>query len=109
MFNYYGLVPLVAIQFMDDLIGSLKGMYLGKNDGSEAIFDAAISRARFCDKFAHILRTKKMPQEGWREWEVEAFVNWLSAMDSNNFPGSIGVGEREGRIYSSTVRKRHFG
>jgi len=29
-------------------------------------------------------------------------------MDSNNFPGNIGVGEREGRIYSSLVQRRHY-
>ena len=29
-------------------------------------------------------------------------------MDTNNFNNKIGVGERESRIYSSTVEKRHF-
>lgn len=29
-------------------------------------------------------------------------------MDTNNFPGKIGVGERESRIYSSIVEKRNF-
>ena len=29
-------------------------------------------------------------------------------MDSNNFAGNTGVGEREGRIYSSLVKQRHF-
>lgn len=29
-------------------------------------------------------------------------------MDSNNFPGNCGVGEREGRIYSQLVAQRHF-
>ena len=30
-------------------------------------------------------------------------------MDSNNFTGNCGVGEREGRIYSSLVAQRHYG
>ena len=30
-------------------------------------------------------------------------------MDSNNFPDNIGVGEREGRVYSGIVMERHFG
>ncbi len=30
-------------------------------------------------------------------------------MDSNNFNGNCGVGEREGRIYSNIVASRHFG
>ena len=29
-------------------------------------------------------------------------------MDSNNFPGNCGVGEREGRLYSSLVARRHY-
>jgi O-phospho-L-seryl-tRNASec:L-selenocysteinyl-tRNA synthase len=30
-------------------------------------------------------------------------------MDSNNFTGNCGVGEREGRVYSKLVSQRHFG
>ena len=30
-------------------------------------------------------------------------------MDSNNFSGNVGVGEREGRVASEVVRRRHFG
>eukprot|EP00898_Chlorokybus_atmophyticus_P008630 jgi/Chlat1/8769/Chrsp90S09246 len=30
-------------------------------------------------------------------------------MDSNNFPGSAGVGEREARVYSALVLRRHHG
>ena len=30
-------------------------------------------------------------------------------MDSNNFPSNCGVGEREARVYSAAVRRRHFG
>ncbi|XP_055338380.1 O-phosphoseryl-tRNA(Sec) selenium transferase-like isoform X2 [Paramacrobiotus metropolitanus] len=29
-------------------------------------------------------------------------------MDSNNFPTNAGAGEREGRVFSSLVRKRHY-
>lgn len=30
-------------------------------------------------------------------------------MDSNNFLGNIGAGEREGRIVSNVVKQRYFG
>lgn len=30
-------------------------------------------------------------------------------MDSNNFPNNVGVGEREARVASRLVAKRHFG
>ena len=36
------------------------------------------------------------------------FLAQISSMDSNNFPANCGVGEREARIYSSLVERRHF-
>jgi len=30
-------------------------------------------------------------------------------MDSNNFEGNVGVGEREARVYSPLVARRHYG
>ncbi len=33
----------------------------------------------------------------------------VSLMDSNNFVGSVGVGEREGRVASGLVARRHYG
>ena len=51
----------------------------------------------------------RLPSTGWDEATIEGFLADLAAMDSNNFPGNSGVGEREGRVYSSLVRRRHFG
>lgn len=47
-----------------------------------------------------------MPEQGWSEVEVERLLRTLADMDSNNFPGNCGVGEREGRIYSGLVSRR---
>jgi O-phospho-L-seryl-tRNASec:L-selenocysteinyl-tRNA synthase len=33
----------------------------------------------------------------------------IALMDSNNYEGNTGVGEREGRIFSSIVRAKNFG
>ena len=70
---------------------------------------------------AQLLEQGKMPQEGWRDrlprilfgpwlwdWlfrEIEFLLAQLSQMDSNNFPGNCGVGEREARVYSSLVAR----
>lgn len=51
---------------------------------------------------------KKIPQDGWSSQTVEYFLSQLSLMDSNNFVGNCGVGEREGRIFSETVARRHY-
>ena len=36
-------------------------------------------------------------------------MNKIALMDSNNYQGNCGVGEREGRIYSEMVRNKNFG
>lgn len=50
----------------------------------------------------------KCPEEGWSESTVELFLNELAVMDSNNFLGNCGVGEREGRVASDLVARRHY-
>ncbi|XP_067037810.1 O-phosphoseryl-tRNA(Sec) selenium transferase-like isoform X1 [Acropora muricata] len=54
------------------------------------------------------LEHKKWPLEGWDDISVELLLHELSIMDSNNFPGNVGAGEREGRVISSLVSRRHF-
>ena len=55
-----------------------------------------------------LLEQGKLPEEGWEEREIEMLLGQISSMDSNNFPANCGVGEREGRIYSSLVERRHY-
>lgn len=55
-----------------------------------------------------LLDQGKCPEEGWSESTIELFLNELAVMDSNNFLGNCGVGEREGRVASSLVARRHY-
>ena len=55
-----------------------------------------------------LLEQGKLPDQGWTDREVELVLAQLAAMDSNNFPGNCGVGEREGRVYSRLVRNRNY-
>nr|XP_039254202.1 O-phosphoseryl-tRNA(Sec) selenium transferase-like [Styela clava] len=55
-----------------------------------------------------LLEKKKIPRDGWKTQTVEYMLSQLALMDSNNFIGNCGVGEREGRIFSETVSKRHY-
>ena len=80
--------------------------------------EAGTGQASRCSQ---LLEQGKMPQEGWRDrlmilrswtcaprWlfrEIEFLLAQLSQMDSNNFPGNCGVGEREARVYSSLVAR----
>jgi O-phospho-L-seryl-tRNASec:L-selenocysteinyl-tRNA synthase len=56
-----------------------------------------------------LLSQRRLPEEGWDRVTIELFLREIASMDSNNFIGAAGVGEREGRIVSSLVRDRYFG
>lgn len=56
-----------------------------------------------------LLSQKKLPTDGWDDATIEYILHELSALDSNNFPSNVGVGEREGRVFSSLVSQRHYG
>ncbi|KAK8813173.1 hypothetical protein WA158_002765 [Blastocystis sp. Blastoise] len=55
-----------------------------------------------------LLSHRKIPEVGWDDQTIEYILSQLSLMDSNNFYGNTGVGEREGRILSGMVARRHF-
>lgn len=59
-------------------------------------------------RWRSILAQRRMPDMGMSDAQVERIVMNLSMMDSNNFPGHCGAGEREGRVLSSLVAKRHY-
>lgn len=60
------------------------------------------------NKIKWLLTQQRLPEQGWDDLTIELFLNKMSSMDSNNFPNSIGVGEREGRFASDLVAKRHY-
>lgn len=76
-----------------------------------------------------LLSQRRMPEEGWDDLTIEAFlqvqqlchsrprassgpkrpcVQDVALLDSNNFPHSVGVGEREARVASALVARRHY-
>lgn len=48
----------------------------------------------------NICLQRKWPEEGWDDATIELFLADLAQMDSNNFPGNCGIGEREARFAS---------
>lgn len=52
----------------------------------------------------HLLSTRRLPDDGWKEQTIEFLLQHLALMDSNNFQSNVGVGEREARIYCPMVR-----
>ncbi|KAE8886773.1 O-phosphoseryl-tRNA(Sec) selenium transferase [Phytophthora fragariae] len=67
--------------------------------------DAVRSREKLVTS---LLAQRRLPDEGWDDASVELLLHTLSAMDSNNFRGSAGAGEREARVFSPLVARRHF-
>ncbi len=56
-----------------------------------------------------IIHNRSVPDEGLDELTIEYILNQLAMMESNNGINHIGIGEREGRIFSNVVKKRNFG
>lgn len=59
-------------------------------------------------KVSQLLEQGRIPDEGWDDSTIELLLHQLSMMDSNNFLGNSGVGEREARIASTLVSRRHY-
>uniref|UniRef100_A0ACB8E6T0 Uncharacterized protein n=1 Tax=Sphaerodactylus townsendi TaxID=933632 RepID=A0ACB8E6T0_9SAUR len=83
-------------------------------EASERLVNAAYIRQGSQGRRAHelhlrtLLEQGKCPGDGWDESTVELFLHELAVMDSNNFLGNCGVGEREGRVASGLVARRHY-
>eukprot|EP00658_Telonema_sp_P-2_P068122 TRINITY_DN5704_c0_g2_i1.p1 TRINITY_DN5704_c0_g2~~TRINITY_DN5704_c0_g2_i1.p1 ORF type:complete len:380 (-),score=93.41 TRINITY_DN5704_c0_g2_i1:785-1924(-) len=64
---------------------------------------------RMHSKLVHNLLTQRcMPPQGWDDMSIEMLLHELSLMDSNNFKGNVGAGEREARVWSGLVARRNF-
>ncbi|KRZ50090.1 O-phosphoseryl-tRNA(Sec) selenium transferase [Trichinella nativa] len=72
--------------------------------------DAIRARQR---RLNHVLiqaiQSRRIPEDAWEDSDIEALLNLLASMDSNNFYKVSGVGEREGRVFSAIVKRRNYG
>ena len=57
-----------------------------------------------------VLRHHRLPVgSGYSDQIVETLLYDIALLDGNNHVNGVGAGEREGRVYSSVVRRRHYG
>jgi O-phospho-L-seryl-tRNASec:L-selenocysteinyl-tRNA synthase len=76
----------------------------------KAYVDQARQARRVTEQLVkNLLAQRAIPEHGWKETSIELLLRELAAMDSNNFPGNVGVGEREGRVFSPLVAARNYG
>ncbi|XP_054713888.1 O-phosphoseryl-tRNA(Sec) selenium transferase-like [Uloborus diversus] len=59
-------------------------------------------------KILNLFMDKNCPDTGWSDEKIEVLLHEIAMMDSNNFFGSCGVGEREARFASKIVARRHY-
>ncbi|CAM9320260.1 unnamed protein product, partial [Hapterophycus canaliculatus] len=55
-----------------------------------------------------LLSNRRLPARGWDDAQIEYLLTEVALMDSNNFSENVGVGEREGRVYSGLVARRNY-
>ncbi|GFY43893.1 o-phosphoseryl-tRNA(Sec) selenium transferase [Trichonephila inaurata madagascariensis] len=72
---------------------------------SDQAFQCFESRRK---KIMKLFESKSCPDVPWKDEEIEVFLHEIAMMDSNNFIGSCGVGEREARFASQIVARRHY-
>eukprot|EP00756_Hemistasia_phaeocysticola_P056871 Hpha_TRINITY_DN33516_c0_g1::TRINITY_DN33516_c0_g1_i1::g.171081::m.171081/K03341/SEPSECS; O-phospho-L-seryl-tRNASec:L-selenocysteinyl-tRNA synthase len=65
--------------------------------------------ARVESQVRSLVAQRRLPDEGWSEEIVGHVLDHLALLDSNNYIGNVGGGEREGRVFSTIVKRRHFG
>jgi O-phospho-L-seryl-tRNASec:L-selenocysteinyl-tRNA synthase len=80
-----------------------------------------LANVSYEEKEIRILLThRRLPDHGWTDFQIEGLLHRLATLDTNRKGGIIGtendddkrwcgVGEREGRVYNSMVRRRHYG
>ena len=67
------------------------------------------SRNSTSRRFTELLSQRKIPEDGWDPESIELLIREISLWDSNNFSEKAALGEREGRCFSTIVRRRHWG
>lgn len=90
----------------DDLFSS-SCLTLMKTQGIVGGFVTNSGPSKFQKKVKTLLSSRRLPEEGWSEEEICALLQQLSQMDTSYY--SVGVGEREGRVFCPLVRRRCFG
>jgi O-phospho-L-seryl-tRNASec:L-selenocysteinyl-tRNA synthase len=103
---------------MEDLEESFRALCIPKAHVTVGLSNLIASNKAFRSLFVN----RRLPDDGWTEFDIQHFLFMLSTLDTNNktpvqnassqsTDGSrwCGVGEREGRVYSNLVAQRHFG
>jgi len=59
-------------------------------------------------KVRSLITQRQIPQEPWSSLEIEQVLLEIATLDSSNYDDRAGVGEREGRCFSTLVARRCY-
>ena len=90
---------------MDELMLSLNNHLETSKAALQLVYDEIRVREKLVKDF---FQNPRMLPEGLNDLTVEYILNLIATMDTNNLKNNIGVGEREGRVFSQLVSRRHF-
>ncbi|GKY91421.1 hypothetical protein MPSEU_000114400 [Mayamaea pseudoterrestris] len=101
----------------DEIIACFTALRIPKTHATVGVSNVIAANKRFYSLFAN----RRLPDHGWTDVQIQQLLFLLSTLDTNNkLPTCCssndssdtrwtGVGEREGRVYSSLVSQRHYG
>mmetsp|Transcript_20188 Transcript_20188/g.57903 ORF Transcript_20188/g.57903 Transcript_20188/m.57903 type:complete len:524 (+) Transcript_20188:119-1690(+) len=104
----------------DDLTSHITSLGIPRNHATVGLSNYLATNKQAKSLFIH----RRLPDAGWSDLQIQHFLLTLSTLDTNSGePVSVsstsvssnqvgrwcGVGEREGRVYSSLVIQRHCG
>lgn len=106
---------LMSIMDVEELTSLFQALKIPRNHATVGFSNLIASNKQFKSLFVN----RRLPEEGWSDVQIQSFIFLLSTLDTNNklvvqdgdssCSRWCGVGEREGRVYSSLVAQRHFG
>jgi O-phospho-L-seryl-tRNASec:L-selenocysteinyl-tRNA synthase len=101
---------------MDELANSFQALNIPKTHATVGISNLIASNKQF----RSLLINRRLPEAGWSDVQIQGLLFLLATLDTNNKSLATGgdstedsrwcgVGEREGRVFSSLVAQRHYG
>lgn len=105
---------------IEELLTAFESLKIPTTHATVGLSNLVASQKQYKSLFIN----RRLPDEGWSDVQIQSFLFLLSTLDTNNklttsSTGAqdeessssrwCGVGEREGRVYSSLVSQRHFG
>lgn len=96
----------------DDLLAAFQSLKIAKTHATVGLSNLIASNKAYKSLFVN----RRLPEDGWSDVQIQSFLFLIATLDTNNKGDTAGqcqrwcgVGEREGRVYSSLVAHRHYG